>query len=127
MTLRNYIGLTFFALLTLNTTYGQGKEDKSYTLFKIKKVYQQINEYKNYKTVTIENSEDFLGHTTDNGGSLTGYYKGDSLKKSLSGLDFLTRLFKMNIILTMTNLFLFSLLKVIIGLMTVHKVLITQN
>jgi len=81
MTLRKYISLTFFTLLTLTTTYGQGKEDKSYALFKIKKVYQEINSYKNYKTVTIDNAEEFLGHGTDNGGSLTGYYKGDSLKK----------------------------------------------
>ena len=81
MTLRNYISLTFFALFTLTTTYGQGKEDKSYALFKIKKVCQQINHYKNYKTVTIDDAEEFLGHGTDNGGSLTGYYKGDSLKK----------------------------------------------
>jgi hypothetical protein len=80
MTHRYYISLTFFALLAL-TTYGQGKEDKSYALFKIKKLYQQINDYKNYKTETIDDAEAFLGHGTDNGASLTGYYKGDSLKK----------------------------------------------
>lgn len=80
MTHRYYIPLTFFALLTL-TTYGQGKEDKSYALSKIKKLYQQINEYKNYRTETIDDAEAFLGHGTDNGASLTGYYKGDSLKK----------------------------------------------
>jgi hypothetical protein len=81
MTLRNYISLTFLALLTLTTTFGQGKEDKSYALFKVKKLYRQINDYKNYKTVTIDDAEIFLGNGTDNGGSLTGYYKGDSLKK----------------------------------------------
>jgi hypothetical protein len=81
LTLRNYISLTFFALFTLTTSCGQGKEDKSSALFKIKKVYQQINHYKNYNTVSIDDAEEFLGHCTDNGGSLTGYYKGDSLKK----------------------------------------------
>jgi hypothetical protein len=81
MTLRNYISLTFFTLLTFTTTYGQGKEDKSYRLFKIKKVYKQTNNYKNYKTIIIDNTQEFLGRGTDNGGSLTGYYKGDSLKK----------------------------------------------
>jgi hypothetical protein len=81
MTLRHYISLTFLALLTLTTTYGQGKEDKSYAVSKIKKLFQQINEYKNYKTKTIDDPEAFLGHGTDNGASLTGYYKGDSLKK----------------------------------------------
>ena len=81
MTLRNYIPLTIFALFTLTTSCEQGKKDKSYSLFNIKKVYQQTNNYKNYKTVTIDDAEEFLGHGTDNGGSLTGYYKGDSLKK----------------------------------------------
>ena len=61
--------------------FGQGKEDKSYSLFKIKKLYQQINGYKNYKTVTLDDAETFLGYGTDNGGTLTGYYKEDSLKK----------------------------------------------
>ena len=81
MTLRNYISLTFFTLFTFTMAYGQGKEDKKYALFKIKKVYQKTNDYKNYKTVIINDVEEFLGHGTDNGGSLTGYYKGDSLKK----------------------------------------------
>jgi hypothetical protein len=81
MAVRKFIASIFFTLLTLTTTFGQGKENKTYALSKIKKLYQQINGYKNYKTVTIENSEEFIGETTDNGGSLKGYYKGDSLKK----------------------------------------------
>ena len=80
-TFLHYTSVTFFALLTLTAGYGQGKEDKNYALLKIKKTFQEINGYKYYKTVTIDNSEDFLGQITDNGGSLTGYYKGDSLKK----------------------------------------------
>ena len=82
MTVRNYISFTFFALLTLTTTYGQRTQDKkSYTLAHIKNLYRQINGYKNYKTKIIEDAEEFLGHGTDNGGNLTAYYKGDSLKK----------------------------------------------
>jgi hypothetical protein len=88
MTLRNYISLTIFALLILTEAYGQDKVDKDYTLSKIKKVCKQINDYKNYKTITIDNSEDFLGHNTDNGGSLKGYYKGDSLKKIIEWVGF---------------------------------------
>lgn len=81
MRIYNFIALTVIALTSLNTINAQDKEDKSYALFKIKKVYKEINAYKNYKIVTIAKSEDFLGHNTDNGGSLTAYYKDASLKK----------------------------------------------
>ncbi len=81
MTFRNYISFTFFTLLTVTTTYGQRTQDKSYTLAHIKNLYRQINGNKNYKTKIIEDAKEFLRHSTDNGGSLTGYYKGDSLKK----------------------------------------------
>ena len=78
---RNLIALTFSAVLTLTNSYGQGKADKSFTHSQIKKVFQEVNDYKNYKIITIDDSEEFLGHGTDNGGDLKGYYKGDSLKK----------------------------------------------
>lgn len=81
MTLRNFIPLTFFALLTLTNSYGQSKQDKSSVISQIRQVFQQINSYKYYKVITIDDSEEFLGHGTDNGGNLKGYYKGDSLKK----------------------------------------------
>ncbi len=81
MTLRFFILFTFLASITLTMTYGQSKEGKSSTLLKIKELYQQINNYKNYRTITIDDAEEFLGHGTDNGGQLTGYYRGDSLKK----------------------------------------------
>jgi hypothetical protein len=81
MTVRYYISLIFLTLLTLSTSYGQGNKEKNNTLFKIKTVYKQITAYKKYNTVIIDNSEDFLGHITDNGGNLTGYFKKDSLKK----------------------------------------------
>ncbi|PSL26422.1 hypothetical protein [Chitinophaga ginsengisoli] len=82
MRLRCYhLSLTFVALITLTTTFGQRRDGKSNTLLEIRNLYQQINSYKNYKTITIDDAEEFLGHATDNGGSLTGYYKGDTLKK----------------------------------------------
>lgn len=81
MTPRNYLSLTFFALFTLTSTFGQGKEDKIYALNNIRTLYQNINSYKNYETIIIDDAEILLGQATDNGGSLTGYYKGDSLKK----------------------------------------------
>ena len=73
--------LTIAALLIFCTAYTQGKAGKSSAIAKIKKAYQQINSYKNYKTVVIDDAEIFLGHNPDNGGSLTGYYKRDTLKK----------------------------------------------
>ncbi|MEP7377192.1 MAG: hypothetical protein ABI675_27570 [Chitinophagaceae bacterium] len=81
MTVTKFISLSIFLFFTWTTTFGQGKEDKNYRLFNIRKVYQQINQYKNYTTVTIDDTEEFLGHGTDNGGSLTGYFKKDTLKK----------------------------------------------
>ncbi|HET9430493.1 MAG TPA: hypothetical protein VFO70_04920 [Chitinophagaceae bacterium] len=81
MPLRNFMALAFLTVLTLTHSYGQGKLDKSSIITQIKQVYRQINDYKNYNVVTIDDSEEFLGHGTDNGGSLKGYYKFDSLKK----------------------------------------------
>ena len=81
MTLRNIIALTFLALLNLTNSYGQSKQDKSSIISQIRQVFRQINNYKNYKIVTIDDSEEFLGHGTDNSGTSKGYYKGDSLKK----------------------------------------------
>lgn len=71
----------FLTVLTLTETYGQGREDKRSTISRIRKIYMEINDYKDYKTVTIDDAEQFLGHGTDNGASLTGYYQSDSLKK----------------------------------------------
>ena len=81
MTTHKFISFLTFLLLTFAIAFGQGKEDTNYRLFKIKKIYQQINQYKNYETITIDEAEEFLGHGTDNGGCLTGYFKGDSVKK----------------------------------------------
>jgi hypothetical protein len=77
----HFISLTFFAVLTLTNAYGQDKQDKTAAIAHIRQVFQQINSYKNYRVISIDDSEEFLGHATDNGGSLDGYYKGDSLMK----------------------------------------------
>ena len=81
MTLHKFLTLTFISVLCLTNSYGQGKADKSSILAQIRQAFQQINAYKNYKVVTIDDAEEFLGQGTDNGGSLKGYYKADSLKK----------------------------------------------
>ncbi|MFT3705773.1 MAG: hypothetical protein QM802_25615 [Agriterribacter sp.] len=71
----------FLNLFLFSIASGQTKKDKDLIIASIKNHYTQINNYKNYRIVTINGSEDFLGYATDNGGKLTGYYKGDSLKK----------------------------------------------
>ena len=57
------------------------RTDKNSTLAQIIQVFRQINGHKNYKSVTIDGGEAFLGHGTDNGGSLKGYYKGVKVKQ----------------------------------------------
>lgn len=81
MTLRQLIALAFVNILTLTNSFGQSKQDKNSIISQTRQVFRQINAYKNYKVVTVDDAEEFLGHGTDNGGSLKGYYKGDSLKK----------------------------------------------
>jgi hypothetical protein len=91
MTHRHFIALTLFALITLTNAYGQDTKDKTATISQIRQVFQQINGYKNYMVVTIDDSEAFLGHATDNGGSLKGYYKGDSLVKMMEWIGLSNR------------------------------------
>lgn len=81
MTYRYFIILTLLAILVHSSIQGQTKEVKTTSIAQIKTVFQQINQYKNYQIVIIDDSEEFLGNATDNGGSLKGYFKGDSLKK----------------------------------------------
>jgi len=81
MTVCKNIFLTVFSLLALTTTFGQVKQNKSVVILNIRQSCQQINSYKKYKTVTIDEAEEFLEHNPDNGASLKGYYKSDSLKK----------------------------------------------
>jgi hypothetical protein len=81
MILRILITLIVFVVFTSPHSYGQRKQDKQSIISQIRQVFQQINGYKNYKVLTVDESEGFLEHGTDNGGSLKGFYKGDSLKK----------------------------------------------
>src|SRR5215467_12446308 len=81
MMLRTTITFIFFVVASSLTLQGQNKEGNRVTLSEIKKQFVQINDYKNYKVVTIDDAEEFLGHGTDNGGSLDGYFKGDTLNK----------------------------------------------
>lgn len=72
-----FIGLALF-FLCLTNSYGQ---DQSSILAQIKQTFQKINNDKKYEIIIIDNSDAFLGHSTDNGGSLKGFYQGDSLLK----------------------------------------------
>lgn len=72
-----FIGLALF-FLCLTNSYGQ---DQSSILAQIKQTFQKINNDKNYEIIIIDNSDAFLGHSTDNGGSLKGFYQDDSLMK----------------------------------------------
>jgi len=57
--------------------YGQSKDA---IIKDIKNSFQQINNDKSLKVVKLEN-EEFLQNMTDGGGSLTGYFKNDTLCK----------------------------------------------
>ena len=76
------IFLVIFLLYLLPIlSLGQNKEDKNMYLLEIKQKYQLINKTTGYNVVIIEGSEDFLGHATDGGGNLRGYFKNDTLVK----------------------------------------------
>ncbi|PWT73481.1 MAG: hypothetical protein C5B59_13565 [Bacteroidetes bacterium] len=75
------LSLALLSLFFLQFVLGQSADDKNNSILKIRKVYQKINAFNHYKIVTIDNSEDFLGNATDNGGSLKGYYQDDTLRK----------------------------------------------
>lgn len=76
-------GLISFAVCFFYIThvYAQAVQNKAELINLIRKNFKEITEYKNYKVVTIDDVSKFKGHYTDNGGSLAGYYKNDSLKK----------------------------------------------
>lgn len=80
------IKLILIFTLVFDTSFGQGKEDFNKRLFDIKTKYQKINQFKSYRIVTIDDAEEFTGHATDNGGSLTGYFKGDTVKEIVEWL-----------------------------------------
>lgn len=76
-----FITVIFFCLLTFATSFGQLKPGRSKPINQIKSIYQQINDFKNYELILIEDAEEILGHATDNGASLTGYFNKGILKK----------------------------------------------
>jgi hypothetical protein len=67
------------AVLLFNVSYGQ--DSAKLQIQHIKKVYASINSYKGYKVVYMNDVEGFLGYATDNGASLNGYFRNDTLKK----------------------------------------------
>jgi hypothetical protein len=81
MATRNYVSLLAFFFVVSATVFGQTKTEKTNQLFKIKQAYKKINADKSYKTVIIDDAEEFTGHNTDGGGKLTGYFRGDTLAK----------------------------------------------
>ncbi len=56
----------------------------------IRQQFQKINRDSSLKIVSIDESEEFLGHATDGGGELKGYFKTDSVWKivSIVGLSY---------------------------------------
>ncbi len=81
MPIFKHLSLALFLTFTITSSFAQGKEDFTKKLFDIRLKYTAINKDKPYRLETIKDAETFLGHNTDNGASLTGYFKGDSLKK----------------------------------------------
>lgn len=61
--------------------FSQGKEDKTEKLAQIRQKFQAINSETNYKVVKVEDAELILGHATDGGASITGYYKDGTIQK----------------------------------------------
>ena len=72
--------IIFFPLLFIFCTslYSQSKEQKIKT---IRQEFQKINQDRSLKSITLDDPEEFLGHATDGGGELTGYFKKDSIRK----------------------------------------------
>ncbi len=69
--------VTIFILLTYPFTslYSQTKSDQ---IGIIKSQYEWINSQANFDTIQLNNA-DFLDHSPDHGGQLTGYFKNDTL------------------------------------------------
>jgi hypothetical protein len=75
-------GKFFFSALltivTMPTAFGQGRADK---IAGIRLAFQKINKDSTLKKISSDDPEEFLGHATDGGGQLTGYFKGDTILK----------------------------------------------
>ena len=78
MTLSKFILILSLITTLFQPTNGQSKTDK---LIDIRKTFQKINNDTSLKKKTIDDAEKFLGHATDGGGELIGYFHKDSLCK----------------------------------------------
>jgi len=68
-------------LLTLILPPGSQGQTKTGKLSVIRRTYRDINSDPSLKKRTIDDAEEFLGHATDGGGELDGYFKKDSIRK----------------------------------------------
>ena len=78
MTLRNLILPLLLTVALSQVSNGQTKADK---ILRIKQTFQKINSDKSLKKKTIDDPEIFLGHATDGGGQLIGYFNKDTVCK----------------------------------------------
>lgn len=72
-----FITFILFANLISITSFSQSVEEKKKA---IRKIFQQINKDSTLKSYQLE-GEEFLEYATDRGGSLIGYFKGDTVVK----------------------------------------------
>ena len=70
-----------FAILLSHVASAQSNEEKSQSIAQIKETFERINKATSYEIAQIDDPEIFLKHATDNGGTLTGYFKSDTLHK----------------------------------------------
>ncbi len=78
MRLHKFIFTLLVTVFLWQTSCGQTKADK---LLTIRKTFQKINNDTSLRTRTIDDAEEFLGHATDGGGQLVGYFHKDSICK----------------------------------------------
>ena len=71
------ITFVLVAIFVANVSFAQSKAD---IIKSIKKEFKDINDDNSYTKVVLEN-EEFMEQMTDRGGSLTGYYKEEKLRK----------------------------------------------
>ena len=90
MNKKNYI-LLLSCIFLAGHLFAQGKEDFNKRLFEIRLKYLAINNEQNLSIKTIDDAEIFLGHATDNGAELTGYFKEDTLVKIIEWIGLSNR------------------------------------
>lgn len=75
--------LLLIFVLTAIGTVAQPQQDprKEAKIAEIRQTFQRINKERNYQLIKVENAEEILGHATDGGASITGYYKENVLQK----------------------------------------------